>query len=1031
MTEQIPKPALVDGDFPPGDSLNFREIVDAMPGGFLILSPEGTIEVANLASAGLLGRPGLNLCGVSLAGFLAHGAAQHLHDLLTQVIGCNDEARCKLEALGVDGASRWLHVEAKRCLVAGQPKCRVFLSRAAHQGKPDLLLRRLALVARLTTNLVVITDANGIIEWVNEGFTRTTGFTFDEAVGRRPGQFLQGPDTDRAEVERIRESVRAGRSVLAELLNYKKDGTSYWLRLEIQPIRSESGVIDGFIAVETDISEERERREKVAQAATRLQLAADAAGIGVWELTVKDLKLTWDAAMRRIFGYGCYESVPATHAEWLERVIPEDRDAALQQISQALAAKSRFEIFYRILRRDGAVRRVRSIGAVLTDRVLGVLIDDTERLEQREALRISEERLRMAASAIQMGVWEAGPEGPRVWDDGMLQIYGISREEFNAHAAAAQPASLWKRYLHPDDLPRMNGLIPVLLQTGERMDIRYRIIRPDGEIRCLRSAGIPVDIGTSKQRAVGITMDVTSEVLAEAKMREARDAAEAANRAKSSFLATMSHEIRTPLNSVITLSNLLGETALDGVQQDYLQTIRSSGELLLAVVNDVLDYTKIEQGKLTLDRVGFSLGSLAEEAVDLVADSARAKGLRVRMEFDASPQYMLIGDPVRLKQVLLNLLSNAVKFTPAGTVTLRVRPEPAPDVYRFSVVDTGLGISPDIRGHLFQAFSQGDASITRRFGGTGLGLAICARFVRLMGGQIGVDSQLNRGSTFWFTAPLAPGSPPQPDAPSRSFLGVGAMVVDEDPADRETLRAQLTALGLRVDCAANALQALTLCAHAPAPYSLFFISARLPVMDGQKLARALRSQPGGDSRILLLTVDRFRPRPDDPPAPGAENGHLFKPAPRRLLERTIGRELDHLHGVGRKPAAAHAGHVLMVEDNRVNQKVALAALKSLGYTADVAPDGIAALELFHRNRYDVILMDCHMPRMDGFTASLVIREVEAGRRRIPIIALTADVLETSRQRCMASGMDDFLSKPLQIAVLRETLDRWRPAPQSP
>jgi len=533
-----------------------------------------------------------------------------------------------------------------------------------------------------------------------------------------------------------------------------------------------------------------------------------------------------------------------------------------------------------------------------------------------------------------------------------------------------------------------------------------------------------------------------SESRARTEARASRDAAVDASRAKSAFLATMSHEIRTPMNGVIGLTGLLQKTRLDERQKQYVDGVHLAGEALLRIINDILDFSKNEAGKLELDIIDFNLVQVIEESAALVADSAQRKELELLAYCSPELPLSLRGDPSRLRQVLLNLASNAVKFTDKGEVVIRAQVEgetPEGTEVRFEVSDTGVGLDPHDRQRLFEPFSQADSSTTRRFGGTGLGLAICRQLVTAMGGEIGVDSELGRGSTFWFTLPLQLAAADQSVAPTRStdgLAGLRVLVVDDNHTNRLILGEQLGAWGMRADAAVDgrsAIRQLEDAAERGAPYALCLLDLCMPDMDGLELAARISRNPTlTDLRLVLLTSV-----PDVTAEQARAVGisvRLTKPVQLSRLHTAL-REVSQAHRVksGNTAVAADMehpgsrGHVLVVEDNHVNQLVAVGMLEYLGFTTEVAGNGIEALASHARTSFAAVLMDCQMPEMDGYAATREIRRLEGRGSRIPIIAMTAGVSEGEHERCLVAGMDDYVSKPVIPAQLDAALVRWLPA----
>jgi two-component system sensor histidine kinase/response regulator len=675
-------------------------------------------------------------------------------------------------------------------------------------------------------------------------------------------------------------------------------------------------------------------------------------------------------------------------------------------------------------------REGQPIGAVVT------FINITERKKVEAALRASEERFRAVFEGAEVGIAIAE------FDGGKLVTNRAYQQMLQCKPEEMHNVSIFDDLTHPEDRePDKLRFQEMLGGAHDHVRREKRYILRDGKLIWANiSLSMLRDSAGKPQFVLGTAVDITERKRAEIELQRAKEAAEAASEAKSIFMATMSHEIRTPMNGILGMTELVLDTNLTAEQREHLGLVRVSAESLLSIINDILDFSKIEAGKFTVESIPFNLRDCVGETMMSLSVRAHQKGLELIYEVHPSVPESLLGDPGRIRQILVNLVGNSIKFTERGEVFVSVHEEshdPGATYLRFSVKDTGVGVPKDKQEKIFEAFSQADGSMARKYGGTGLGLAICTRLVGLMGGHFWMESEPGSGSTFHFTIQLAlqkdPGLGFFPLAPE-NLRDLAVLIVDDNSTNRRVLSGILTRWGMKpheVDSAQAALQALDAARHAGRHFAIILLDGHMPEMDGFALAERIKNDLHLVSATIMMLTSAGQLGDGARCRELGISGYLVKPIRQPELLQAI---CTVLNPSTQKPASLITRHslrearnharVLLVEDNAVNQTLALRLLEKRGFVVSTAVNGREALSALEKSTFDLVLMDIQMPEMDGFEATAAIRQIEKSTgAHIPIIAMTANVLKGDEQRCLAAGMDAYVSKPIRTIELFATIQK--------
>ncbi len=869
-------------------------------------------------------------------------------------------------------------------------------------------------VLELSPTAIVTIDGNSRVTSWNPAAERLFGYSAEEAIGSHIDDLVATADELREEAARYSAEGVGGEQVRVITRRTRKDGSLVDVEMLAAPVLV-GGERVGHSVIYHDIGE-IQRQKRYLESLLEISPAA---------IVVADLgsKVSfWNPAAEKLFGYTADEAV-GRHLDDLVATRPELHDEAVG-ISRAAARGELVQAIARRTRKDGSLVDVQLVQApvVVNEERIGFLVIYIDISELQRQKRYYEALVQSNPVAIALLDLQGTVNS---WNPSAERLFGYRADEAIGR--------------NIDDLVATSDQVreEALSQTergmsGDLVHSITRRTRKDGSLVDVEIFGAPVIVAGQPAGLYAMYHDINE-------LQRARRDAEAATEAKSAFLATMSHEIRTPLNAVIGMTGLLLDTALAPEQRSYAEVIRGSGDALLGVINDILDFSKIEAGRLDLERAPFDLRECLESALELGAAAGLKKGLDIAYELDPAAPGAVVGDETRLRQIIINLLNNAVKFTERGEVVLTVTAEQLDgDRYRllFSVRDTGIGIPEDRMDRLFESFSQVDPSTTRRYGGTGLGLAISKRLVEVMGGTLGAESRVGAGSTFHFAieAEAAP-------SPVRGFEqrttphleGRRVLIVDDNAANRHILVRQTQAWGMIARDTESPAEALEWIRRMD-PFDVAILDMQMPEMDGLTLAGQIRLHR--DARTLPLVMLTSLGRTEQTSAEVEFAAYLTKPIkPSQLFDALLGvfgvqPELVEMGTANGGPdeelAERRPLRILVVEDNAVNQQLALLLLQKVGYRADVAANGVEALEALERQPYDVVLMDVEMPEMDGLEATRRIHQRWSKEQRPRIIAVTANAMAGERELCFEAGMDDYIAKPIRIKELTGALDRTSP-----
>ncbi|TDO86438.1 PAS domain S-box-containing protein [Halanaerobium saccharolyticum] len=886
---------------------------------------------------------------------------------------------------------------------------------------------------------------------LNPTHENLTGLKTEEIAGKTPVEIL-GPELGNLVKERYQKCLNKKETVTYEEVLDLPGGKKVW-STKLSPV-IENGEVTHIVGSARNISERKKLEEEKKELSRRYKLATSAAQIGVWKLDLETDELIWDKYMLEIYEIEADDGY--SYKSWTEHIYYKDREETSHKFKQAVENNEIFNHEFRIKTESGKLKYIKAFGRPVLDdqgqatEVIGVNYDITERKKyEKKFKKIFDESL--------FGLALVDPETAKAveFNNTVCEMLGYTKEEFaelriEDYEALADQAEIRNKLRK--------------IKAGGKLKFETKHKKKDGSIIDVLIKASTINLDGSDLIQI-VYVDISEKVEALNKLEEyskelklknieleqARDKAREASKAKSEFLSTMSHEIRTPMNSIIGMAELLQDTDLSEQQKKYVNIFQNAGESLLTLINDILDLSKIEAGKVEIEKKEFNLVSTVENVAEMISVRAYKKGLEMPLRISSEVPECVVGDPERLRQILINLLGNAVKFTESGQIFLDLRidtdfSEQGKKKVIFAVKDTGIGIAEEKQKNIFNSFTQADASSTRKYGGTGLGLTISKQLVELMGGEIWLKSSPELGSTFYFSLPfeLVSEKSEQTETKSQQFSDLKILTVDDNPTNIFILEEILAEKGAEVSTVMSgeeAVKSMSESIEIGDPYQIILMDNFMPKKNGLETAEEIREKFDLENLQIIIISSDFENKYLETNKDFIDD-YMMKPIRKKelftLLEKAAGRIHKKEENNGIKiggpepekevsdPTANRDKKILVVEDNPDNRFLIKAFLQKKDYLLEMAEDGLEGIEKFKNNSYDLVLMDIQMPEMNGYQAVNKIREweTEEGFSKTTVIALTAYALDSDRERALSEGFDDHLTKPIKKGKLYEMIDKY-------